>query len=83
MKAMKMKFQKFSQTAKILEALKKGARLTSLEALNRFGCMRLASRINTLKKEGYNVKGEMISNNGKHYKVYYLAEDELGQGSMF
>lgn len=39
-----------SQNKKILDYLKKGNRLTSLEALNMFGCMRLASRISDIRK---------------------------------
>ena len=39
-----------SQNKRILDYLMKGNRLTSLEALTRFGCMRLASRIKKKKK---------------------------------
>ena len=39
-----------SQNKRILDYLKKGNRLTSLEALTRFGCMRLASRISDIRK---------------------------------
>ena len=39
-----------SQNKRILDYLKKGNRLTSLEALNMFGCMRLASRISDIRK---------------------------------
>ena len=39
-----------SQNKRILDYLKKGNRLTSLEALSMFGCMRLASRISDIRK---------------------------------
>ena len=39
-----------SQNKRILDYLMKGNRLTSLEALKMFGCMRLASRIKKKKK---------------------------------
>ena len=39
-----------SQNKRILDYLKKGNRLTSLEALRMFGCMRLASRISDIRK---------------------------------
>ena len=39
-----------SQNKRILDYLMKGNRLTSLEALTRFGCMRLASRISDIRK---------------------------------
>ena len=38
-----------SQNRQILAYLKNGGRITSLEALKMFGCMRLASRINDLR----------------------------------
>lgn len=40
-----------SQNKRILDYLKKGNRLTSLEALKMFGCMRLASRISDIRKK--------------------------------
>ena len=39
-----------SQNKMILDYLMKGNRLTSLEALSMFGCMRLASRISDIRK---------------------------------
>ena len=39
-----------SQNKRILGYLMKGNRLTSLEALSMFGCMRLASRISDIRK---------------------------------
>ena len=39
-----------SQNKRILDYLMKGNRLTSLEALKMFGCMRLASRISDIRK---------------------------------
>ena len=55
-----------SQCARILEHLEKGLTLTSLEALNRFGCFRLASRIHDLRELGYNIIVERIkTSNGK------------------
>lgn len=44
----------------ILKALKTDGSITSLEAMTRYGVMRLASRINDLRKAGYNIKAEMI-----------------------
>lgn len=39
-----------TQNAQILAYLKAGNRLTSLVALNKFGCFRLASRISDLRR---------------------------------
>lgn len=49
-----------TQNAKILEYLNNGNTITSLEALNLFGCFRLASRISDLKKKGYAIKRQMV-----------------------
>lgn len=62
-----------SQKEAILAYLQSGARLTPLEALERFKCMRLGSRIYDLKKEGYNVKSEMVTvPSGKRVAEYRL-----------
>lgn len=45
-----------TQTALILNHLKEGNSITALEALYDFGCFRLASRINELKKAGYDIE---------------------------
>lgn len=55
--------------------------MTGLEALNIYGIMRLASRINDLKKMGYDIKTEMIhGDNGKRYARYSLNHT---QGELF
>ena len=61
-----------TQEELILDYLRKGNNLTSLEALDMFGCFRLASRISDLKQRGYNIDVTMIRNNGKHYASYKL-----------
>ena len=70
-----------SQNTQILEYLKTGKSLTPLEALDIFGCLRLASRINDLKKEPYNanIGSETIVNldNGKRYSSYFLVKNKI------
>ena len=61
-----------SQNENILAHLKQGNRITALEALNRFGCFRLASRISDLKKQGLNIDSQMIHWEGKKFKEYWL-----------
>lgn len=60
-----------SQTEQIKNHLLK-ASITPIEALNYYGCFRLASRINDLRKEGLNVKTEMVKKDGKTFAKYYL-----------
>ena len=61
-----------SQNARILEALKAGARITPLDALNRFGCLRLSARIADLKEKGHKIKNEWRIENGKRFAEYHL-----------
>lgn len=62
-----------SQCALIKEYLEAGNKLTSLEALKLFGCMRLPSRIHDLNKRGMNIKKEMIVvSKGKRVAQYSL-----------
>ena len=49
----------YSQIDKILGYVKAFGSITQREAI-RFGCYRLASRINDIKRRGYIVKREMI-----------------------
>ena len=62
-----------TQCHQILAYLKTGQRLTSLDALNLFGCMRLASRINDLKNLKIPVCRDLIrTKSGKRVAEYYL-----------
>lgn len=64
---------KDSQTTSIFVYLSSGKSLTALEALNLFGCFRLAARINDLRSEGYNIKTEIIATkNNKRVAEYKL-----------
>lgn len=55
--------------------LGKGYSITSLEALEMFGCMRLASRIHDLKERGLNIgKKIVVLPNGKRVCEYFLVK---------
>jgi len=62
-----------SQNERIREWLEEGNTLTALQALKMFGCMRLPSRINDLKKRGMNINSDRITlPNGKRVAQYSL-----------
>lgn len=62
-----------SQIVQILNHLRAGKHLTALEALNRFGCLRLAARIDDLKKDGHDIKSQMVElPNGKRVASYRI-----------
>lgn len=69
--------EKTSQTQcqKILAFLQQGGRITSLSALNQFGCLRLSARIKDLRDEGYQISDRFIKvPSGKKVKEYFINE---------
>ncbi len=62
-----------SQTRAILSYLKSGHRLTQLQAIDMFGCMRLPSRIHDIEKLGIVVNRQFIKLlSGKRVKEYWI-----------
>ena len=60
-----------SQAGQIYRYMMQGGRITDIEALERFGCRRLAARISDIKKTGVWVKDEWRTlGNGKRIKEY-------------
>ena len=62
-----------SQNAMIREYLEAGHSITPIDALNMFGCFRLGARIADLKKEGMDIRTEIVHDNGKNWAKYSLA----------
>ena len=52
---------KTTQCERIIEYMNEFGGITQLEALKELGCFRLASRINDIKRKGYNVRTERIT----------------------
>lgn len=62
-----------SQAKQIKKYLLDGGKLTFLEALKMFDCARLQARICDLRKEGLQIKTDMILlPNGKRVGQYYI-----------
>lgn len=65
---------KESQKKMIWSALKAGDTLTAIDALERFGCFKLATRVSELKREGYPIAVKMIrTDTGKRIASYTMA----------
>lgn len=64
--------RKQTQKEAILDYLMAGNTITPLEALDKFGCFRLADIIFKLKKDGYNIETAMIKDGDKWYARYKL-----------
>ena len=67
-----MKHKQNSQIENIRQYLLDGNAITPIEALNKFGCFRLAAVINNLNKENLNIETTIIKENGKKFAKYKL-----------
>ena len=61
-----------TQTDQIQTYLESGKTLTPLQALNMFGCFRLAARILDLREAGLDIKMKMVLGGEKRYAEYSL-----------
>ena len=73
---------KQTQCERILRHLRDYGSISSLEAISEYGCMRLASRINVLKRQGYNISSERGKSQNRYgettsFAVYRLVEEEV------
>ena len=69
-----------SQRAAIRRHLEAGNSLTALQALNHFGCARLASRIDELRQAGMNIETHWLWVENRHGKRVRVAEYRLAEG---
>ena len=60
-----------SQNKQIANYLNKGKKLTPIDALNKFGCFRLAARIADLRNEGMNIVTNTIKLENKKQIAQY------------
>jgi lysozyme family protein len=65
---------KRSQEDRILRHLERGRGLTALQALEKFGCMRLSARILDLRRAGYNIHSNFSRVGDKIVARYSLAK---------
>lgn len=62
-----------TQTQQILAHLEKGRTLTPHDALQRFGCFRLAARVHDLECAGHRINRRIEKKDGKQFARYWLA----------
>ena len=60
-----------SQNKQIADYLNKGKKLTPIDALNKFGCFRLAARIADLRNKGMNIITNTIKLENKKQIAQY------------
>ena len=61
-----------SQEKRILAFLKSGRPLTPLQALKKFGCMRLGARVWNLKQDGEPIESELVKVGDKYVAEYRI-----------
>lgn len=68
------------QASKVIVYMQENGSITQLEALRELGCLRLASRISELKKQGYKINRRMIKVKNRSGEPCYVAEYSLAEG---
>ncbi len=64
---------KLSQTNQIYMSLINGHKITALQALRRFDCLRLGARIFELREQGHLIESRLIkTKSGKHVAQYWM-----------
>lgn len=68
-----------TQCEKILRHLKDFGSITAMEAMQEYGCMRLAARISDLRANGVAIVSETVAGKNRygettHFAIYRLAE---------
>ena len=61
-----------TQTEEIRDHLESGFTLNPLQALQQYGCFRLAARILDLREAGLDIKMRMVLDKDKRYAEYSL-----------
>jgi hypothetical protein len=67
-----MKNTNKSQSFRIYQYMAKGKSLTHMQALNTFGCFRLAARIHELRGKGIKIKATNVVRNNKQIAQYSI-----------
>ena len=66
------------QADRILQYIKDFGSITQLEAIS-IGCMRLASRVSELKKQGYNIEGDFVPVKNRYGELSHIKRYRLGK----
>lgn len=66
--------ENLSQNEQIRQHLESGKKITPLEALQQFNCLRLGARIHNLKAMGLSISSKLVEQNGKRFSEYSLVK---------
>ncbi len=70
------KIKKLTQREMVLQHLKEGRVITPLEALQKYGSLRLGAIIHTLRREGMNIETNYITVERKTFAEYKLITEQ-------
>lgn len=68
-----------TQAEKVLRHLKTVGKITPMDAIREYGCLRLGARICDLRKAGYNIESKIVSGVNRfgeptHYAEYRMED---------
>lgn len=70
--------EKKTQTEKVLDYMLEFGSITAFEAMKDLACMRLASRISDLKKQGYPIESKVEAVKNRYGENCYVKRYSLG-----
>lgn len=70
-----------TQNQRVIEYLQEKGSITQMEALNKLGVMRLASRISDLRRSGYKITGSMETVNNRYGEKCRVKRYSLIEGA--
>lgn len=69
---------KTTQAQRVLDYMIEFNGITQLEALRDIGCMRLASRISDLRRQGHDITSERVAVKNRYGETSYIKRYRLG-----
>lgn len=69
-----------TQCEQVLRHMEEQGSITSMEAMQEYGIMRLASRITDLKKAGIQIHREMVSRKNRYGEIVAFARYSIAGG---
>lgn len=66
-----------TQNERIIDYIEQFGSITQLEALRDIGCMRLASRVSDLRRQGYDIVSEREAVNNRYGEKCYIKRYSL------
>lgn len=77
-----MSDRKATQAERVLAYIEEFGSITQYEAFKDLGCMRLASRISDLKKQGFPIQSEVIAVKNRFNENCYIKRYSLQGGEV-